>query len=435
MTIARGSVTMSSAGTDHLAAHPLVDGLTGLGQRLRRLDARRPWLFDAAVVAAVLLVFCAPDFVRHSDDRRDLQMLLYHPAPAGTLALQLGLVLPLFWRRRAPTAAFYTIAAVFVLQWSLGVLLRADVALVIAVYSLVLRVHPARLPWAGLTVAAALGLVAWRVSAVVSPWDALFFLYSAATAAAALGFAIRIRRAQLAALRDRAQRLEIERDQRSRLAAAAERTRVAREMHDIVGHSLSVIISLADGGSYAVGGNPQRGREALELIGDTGRQALAELRRVLGVLREETEAAELHPQPGIAEIGALCERIRAAGPDVVYRTAGDVDALDRGVQLTAYRIAQEALTNALRYAGPRTALDVGLAAGGERLQITVHDTGPQPPEHPPPPAAKPGHGLAGMRERAALYAGTVEAGPRPGGGWTVRATLDLTPLPAPEGRP
>ncbi|MFE9207596.1 sensor histidine kinase [Micromonospora sp. NPDC007230] len=430
---------MSSEGTEQLAAHPLVDRLAGLGQRLRRFDARRPWLFDAAVVAAVLLVFCIPDLVR-TDEGRELHVLLNRPPLAVMVALQLGLVLPLFWRRRAPTAAFYAIAAVFVLQWSLGVLLRADVALLIAIYSLVLRVHPARLLWAGLTVAAAMALVAWRASAVVTPWDALFFLYSAATAAAALGVAIRIRRAQLAALRDRAQRLEIERDQRSKLAAAAERTRVAREMHDIIGHSLSVIISLADGGAYAVGGNPQRGREALELIGDTGRGALAELRRVLGVLREDagnskdTEAVELHPQPGVAEISALCERIRVAGPDVVYRTAGNVDALDPGVQLTAYRIVQEALTNALRYAGPHTALDVGLTAADGRLQITVHDTGPQPPDRPPPPPAKPGHGLAGMRERAALYAGTVEAGPRLGGGWTVRAILDLTPLAALEGR-
>ncbi|WP_426502708.1 sensor histidine kinase [Dactylosporangium sp. McL0621] len=419
--------------TDHLAAHPLVDRLAGLGQWMRRLDARRPWRFDAAVVVAVLLVFGVPDLAHHDRDaeRPDLQLLLAHPPVAATIALQLGLVLPLFWRRRAPTATFYAVAAVFVAQWSVGVLLRADVALLIAVYSIVLRVHPARLPWAGLTVAAALGLVAWRVSGAVSPWDALFFLYAAATAAAALGVAIRIRRAQLAALRDRALRLEVERDQRSRLATATERTRVAREMHDIVGHSLSVIISLADGGAYAVEGNPPRGREALERIGETGRLALAELRRVLGVLREEREGVELHPQPGIAEIGALCERIRAAGPHVVYRTVGDVDALDRGVQLAAYRIVQEALTNALRYAGPGTRLDVAVARDGPRVDITVHDTGPQPPGGAPSRPGPTGHGLAGMRERAALYGGTVEAGPRPGGGWTVRATL----FPSVEGKP
>ncbi|MGI5239964.1 sensor histidine kinase [Dactylosporangium sp. CA-139066] len=424
---------MSNDSTDHLAAHPLVDRLAGLGQWVRRLDARRPWRFDAGVVVAVLLVFCVPDLVHHDAEREreQLQLLLVHPPPAATIALQAGLVLPLFWRRRAPTATFYAIAAVFVVQWSVGVLLRADVALLIAVYGIVLRVHPAGLPWAALTVAAALGLVAWRVSGAVSPWDALFFLYAAATAAAALGVAIRIRRAQLAALRDRALRLEIERDQRSRLAAATERTRVAREMHDIVGHSLSVIISLADGGAYAVEGNPPRGREALERIGDTGRLALAELRRVLGVLREESDAAELHPQPGVAEIGALCDRVRAAGPYVVYHTVGDLDALDRGVQLAAYRIVQEALTNALRYAGPSTRLEVAVARDGPCVDITVHDTGPQPAAEPPARPRAAGQGIAGMRERAALYGGTVEAGPRPGGGWTVRATL----FPSVEGKP
>jgi signal transduction histidine kinase len=423
---------MSTDRTDHLAASALVDRLAGLGQRLRRVDARRPWVFDAAVVAAVLVIFGVPDLVHRDDgDRPDLQLLLAHPPLAGTIALQLGLVLPLLWRRRAPTATFYAVAAVFVVQWYVGVLLRADVALLIAIYGLVLRGRPGRLPWAGLTVAGAMGQVAWRISGAVSPWDALFFLYSAATAAAALGFAIRIRRAQLAALRDRALRLEIERDQRSRLAAATERTRVAREMHDIVGHSLSVIISLADGGASAVTGNPPRGREALERIGDASRQALAELRRVLGALREEPGDVELHPQPGVADIGALCDRVRAAGPHVVYRTAGDVDALDRGVQLTTYRIVQEALTNALRYAGPRTRLDVAVAVDGPRLHITVHDTGPQPPGEAPPPPREAGQGLAGMRERAALYGGTVEAGPRPGGGWTMRATL----LPSAEGSP
>ncbi|MGI5186377.1 sensor histidine kinase [Dactylosporangium sp. CA-152071] len=421
---------MTIDSTDHLAAHPLVDRLAGLGQRMRWLDARRPWWFDAAAVAAVLLVFGVPDVVHHDGDgeRPELQLLLVHPPLAATVALQLGLVLPLFWRRRAPTATFYAVAAVFVVQWSVGVLLRADVALLIAVYSVVLRVHPARLPWAGLTVAATLGLVAWRVSGVVSPWDALFFLSAAVTAAAALGVAIRIRRAQLAGLRDRALRLEIERDQRSRLAAATERTRVAREMHDIVGHSLSVIISLADGGAYAVEGNPPRGREALERIGDTGRLALTELRRVLGVLRDASVAAELHPQPGVAEIGALCDQIRAAGPHVVYRTAGDVDALDRGVQLAVYRIVQEALTNALRYAGPSARLDVVVALEGARVDIIVRDNGPEGPQSVPGAA---GHGIAGMRERAALYGGTVEAGSRPGGGWTLRATL----IPGAEGKP
>jgi signal transduction histidine kinase len=119
-------------------------------------------------------------------------------------------------------------------------------------------------------------------------------------------------------------------------------------MHDIVGHHLSVMITLADAGGYAANVTPQRGTEALGLIAQTGRQALGELRRMLGVLREHTDTPQLSPQPGVADIAALCTRIRAAGPQILYRTTGDVDALDRGVQLTVYRIVQEALTNSLK---------------------------------------------------------------------------------------
>jgi signal transduction histidine kinase len=323
------------------------------------------------------------------------------------------------------------IAAVLFLQVALGVWLRADVALLIALYSLVLHGQLRRLPVACAVTAAALGLVALRLPSAVSVLDALFFLFSTITAAVALGLAVRIRRAQLAVLRDRATRLEIERDQRSKLAAAAERTRVAREMHDIVGHNLSVIITLADGGAYATDIAPERGKQALLLIGDTGRQALGELRRMLGVLREQTQtpaAPRLSPQPGIADIDALCARIRAAGPQVVYRTGGELDTLDRGVQLTVYRIAQEALTNALKHAGHDTRVELAVGVKDTRLHIDVHDTGRDGGTVPPGPSQEEGHGLAGMRERAALYNGTVTAGPASGGGWTVRATLDLTPL-------
>jgi signal transduction histidine kinase len=165
------------------------------------------------------------------------------------------------------------IAAVFALQWSLGVFLRADVALLVALYSATLHGRVRHLPWVGAAVAALVVQVAVRVSPLVSVWGALFFLISTAIAAAALGFALRIRRAQLANLRERAARLEVERDQRSRLATATERTRAAREMHDIIGHNLSVIISLADGGAYAAEAAPERSREALRLVGESGRQA------------------------------------------------------------------------------------------------------------------------------------------------------------------
>ncbi|UXY24376.1 sensor histidine kinase [Streptomyces cynarae] len=417
---------------------PLVARLGRAGQRLRHADRARPWVLDTAVVALVFLMFCLPDLLHtvgviggdgDGHGLRRFRLTFTRLPVAGMLALQAGLVLPLMWRRRAPAAAFSAVTAVFVLQWSLGAVLRADVALFVALYSLALHGRLRQLLWACAVTAGALSLVAARVSAAVSVWDALFFLLSTATAALALGLMIRIRRAQLAGLRDRAARLEIERDQRGRLAVAAERTRVAREMHDIVGHNLSVIITLADAGAYAAGAAPERGKEALHLIGDTGRQALGELRRVLGVLREAdgppTEP-ELSPQPGLTDIDALCEGVRAAGVEVVYRTAGDIDALDSGVQLTVYRIAQEALTNTLKHAGAGARANLAIVVQDTRLTMTVQDSGPSTPAGRPCAVNEEGHGLVGMRERAALYGGHVSAGPA-GAGWRVQVDLDLTP--------
>ncbi|WTQ95685.1 sensor histidine kinase [Streptomyces sp. NBC_00147] len=412
---------------------PLVARLGTGGERLRRADRARPWVLDTAVVVLVFLVCCLPDLLQGGagggDGPRRFRLAFVQLPTVGMLALQAGLVLPLLWRRRSPAVAFGAVTAVFVLQWSLGVALRADVALFVALYSLALHGRLRQLPWACAVMAGAVGLVAVRVSPAVSVWDALFFLLSTATAALALGLMIRIRRAQLAGLRDRAARLETERDQRGRLAVAAERTRVAREMHDIVGHNLSVIVTLADAGAYATEAAPERGREALHLIGDTGRQALGELRRLLGVLREadgpRTEP-ELSPQPGLADIDALCEGVRAAGLDVIYRTGGDVDALDSGVQLTVYRIVQEALTNTLKHAGADARANLAIVVEDTRLTITVQDSGPPAPAGRRGPANEEGHGLVGMRERAALYSGHISAGPA-GAGWTVRAALDLAP--------
>jgi len=421
-----------AAGPDPLPGHPLTAGLSRLGQRLREWDAGHRWALDAAVVLGMFVLFCLPDLI-HADGPPADHIAFLRLSVPEMLLFQAALLVPLWWRRRAPMVAFHVIAAVFLIQWYLNSLLRADIALFVALYSLVLYGRLGRLPWVIPALAVALGLVAQRVSVAVSIWDALFFLCSTATAAAALGFAVRIRRAQLAALRERAVRLEIERDQRSRLAAAAERTRVAREMHDIVGHSLSVIITLADGGSYAAQLAPERGREALNLIGDTGRRALAELRRVLGVLREQTDLPDLSPQPGFGDIDPLCDRIRAAGPQVEYHSAGDVAGLDLGVQLTAYRIVQEALTNALNHAGPQTRIDLTLRVDPSQVRILVRDSGP-PAGADRLVRAGEGHGLVGMRERAALYDGTVLAGPGPDGGWTVQATLSLLPLPIDGGR-
>ncbi|WP_374214731.1 sensor histidine kinase [Streptomyces sp. SKN60] len=421
---------------DPLWGHPPIARLVDAGRRLRRADRQRPWLLDTALVLAALLTFGLPDLLvgaSHGSVIRTAAIPLY-----GIVALQLGLLLPLLWRRSAPSAVFAAVFGVYLVETALDVSLHSNVALLIALYSLARHGRLKHLGFACAAVLAAIVLAAVRVTIPLSPLVALFFLCSAATAAVASGLGIRLCWAYLLGLKDRAARLEVERDQRSRLATAAERTRIAREMHDIVGHNLSVVITLADGGAHAATTAPEWSRQALQLIAGTSRQALGELRRTLAVLREETEyadgaadeeeAADLSPQPGIADLDALCERVRAAGPQVTYRTAGRPDALDPGVQLTVYRIAQEALTNTLKHAGTDTRAQLTITAADDaELHIRLEDTGPA--GGLPQPGGE-GHGIAGMRERAALYGGTVTAGPRPGGGWSVDAVLHTATVPA-----
>ncbi|MFD8912382.1 sensor histidine kinase [Streptomyces sp. NPDC059575] len=412
---------------------PLVARFSRAGQRLRRADRAHPWVLDAAVVMLVVAMFCVPDLLHGDGEKRGRFLLASTRLPMpGLLALQAGLVLPLLWRRRRPALAFGVIAAVFVLHWSLGTALRTDIALFVALYSVALRARTRQLPWACGITAGALVPAAVRVSDAVSVWVALFFLVSTATAAVALGLTVRIRRAQLVGLRERAARLEIERDQRSRLAAAAERARVARDMHDVVGHNLAVLITLADAGARLNGAARQPPPELLRLIAGTGRQALGELRRVLGVLGETSGARGDEPEPGprpcLADIDALCAGMRAAGLDIVHRTVGALDTLDGEVRLTAYRIAQEALANALKHAGPGARVKLVVAVTGARLAVRVQDSGPAHSMSGPRSPAyeegpyEEGHGLVGMRERTALYGGRFRAGPT-GRGWVVEAVL------------
>ncbi|MCW2141734.1 Histidine kinase [Actinoplanes cyaneus] len=240
------------------------------------------------------------------------------------------------------------------------------------------------------------------------------------------GLATRTRTAYLSALADRAAWLETERDQRARLAAAAERARVAREMHDLVGHHVSIIIGLADGGATLAGNRGETTAEPLRLIAATGRQALDDLRRVLGVLREETGDPQLSPQPGIADLERLLPSLRAAGLSVSYRTTGELHRLWPGLQLTVYRIVQESLTNTLKHAGAGAVATVTITAGQDAISVRVTDSGPADDTVARGPAGT-GHGIVGIRERAGLYGGTVTAGPDGRGGWTIDVTLDEEP--------
>jgi signal transduction histidine kinase len=236
------------------------------------------------------------------------------------------------------------------------------------------------------------------------------------------GDSVAYRRAHNAWLEERVRRAEAERDTKARLAAAAERSRIAREMHDIIAHNLAVIVGLADGGRYAAVRSPERSSQALGAIASTGREALSELRRLLGVLTgDDGRAADLAPQPGIADLEALLDRVRAAGLPVIAVMQGDPAGLSEGQQLTVYRIVQEALTNTLKHAGPAATAKVILDYADGAVDVQVTDTGLGAAAGSPD---GDGRGLHGMRERAAVYDGTLRVGPvLSGGGWRVAAHL------------
>ncbi|MFB7378640.1 sensor histidine kinase [Kitasatospora purpeofusca] len=344
--------------------------------------------------------------------------------PVLTVALTAALALPLLWRRRAPLAVFGAVVAAALVQWLLDIQLPADIAVLVALYTL--AAHSARRTTlaAGAVVEAGVLLACLRWApdgAFLTPFVAV----TAMTAAAAvLGMNVRTTRAYLAAVEERAAHLEREQEQQARLAVAEERARITREMHDIVTHNLSVMVALADAAGYARQRSPDRADAAMRQISETGRQALTDMRRSLGVLRADEPDAERHPLPGIAQLDALAEQMSAAGLPTGLEVEGDHDHLPATAQLTVYRLVQEALTNALKHtpAGTRATVRIRCSAG--TVTVDVADTGPRPPASAAAPSSS-GHGIPGMRERAAAYGGTLRAGPLPDGGWGVRTRLLL----------
>ena len=242
-----------------------------------------------------------------------------------------------------------------------------------------------------------------------------------------LGDSMRIRRAYLASVEERAARLERERDQQVQLAAAAERSRIARELHDIVAHSLSVMVAQADGATYTMARDPDRAEDAMRTVAATGREALTEMRRLLGVLRTSEPATDTAPQPGVEQVTELVDKVRDAGLSIELHLHGQPRALPAGMGLAAYRIVQEALTNTLKHAGPRAHAQVTIAYRDDVMEVSVEDDGPATVLVPDRCTGdrRPGQGLVGMRERAAVYGGRVAAHPNPDGGYRVDALLPI----------
>ncbi|MER5498985.1 histidine kinase [Streptomyces sp. NPDC002561] len=427
--------------------------LTGHIQRLlqhvRAFDRRRPMIWNG-LLAMAWVQFAVLDVT--SGGWRTVAL---DPNVSGTLVLAMSIAFsaPLLWRRTHPLAVLAFMAPVSLVNaWS-GAVVQAAHLQEIVVFNIALRLPARALAWAGTLVLAPL-----LAGAVQHPrsWDPLIVPHVwAFTLAALLGIVVRTRKEYTEALVDRAHRLELERDQQARLAAAAERTRIAREMHDIIGHNLSVITGLADGGAYAAAKSPERATQALEAIGTTSRQALTELRRLLGVLRDHPVEADRAPQPTLDDMAELLAGVRTAGLPVRLHTRGTPPPVPptAGRQLTVYRVVQEALTNTLKHGGtaPPPTAEVTLTYGAAELEVLITDTGrgtrpgtttstdtgtgtgtaTGPAGHD---RGNGGQGIAGMRERASLYDGTLETGPRPGPapapGWQVRLRLPLEDNPS-----
>ncbi|WP_447038777.1 sensor histidine kinase [Streptomyces sp. DSM 118878] len=386
-------------------------------QRARAFDRRRPLVWDLLVTA----FFVGAALIDANGGWRNNAPNTDVPDPLIQL-MSLGLSLPVLWRRRHPMVVLtLMVATALVNSWS-GAMLQAALIQMLVLFSIAMRLPLRTLGWAGLMMMAPLIVGAIRYPE--GSWDQQIIPNVWAYALVALlGIAVRSRQDYTQALVERARRLEVERDQQAQLATATERTRIAREMHDIIGHNLAVITGLADGGSYAAAKSPERAAQALEAIGSTSRQALSELRRLLDVLRDDVSAAaERSPQPALTDLSRLIDGVRAAGLPVRSTLHGHPDTVPAGCQLTVYRVVQEALTNTLKHGGPDATATVDISYADDGVTVEVTDTGRGGPELP---ADGRGRGLTGMRERTSLYHGTLEAGPlsRPAGGWRVHLHL------------
>lgn len=264
----------------------------------------------------------------------------------------------------------------------------------------------------------ALPLAAIEPGQPFSASDAAFIAVALAGPFAA-GQVIRRRHHQERRLRGRAALLEVERDLRAREAVAEERVRIARELHDVVAHAISVIVLQARGGRRRLPAGADESREALDAIEETAEDALAEMRRLLGMLRRPDDESELAPQPGLRDIDGLVANLRSAGLPVAVHVEGTPRELPRGLDVSAYRIVQEALTNALKHAGPATARVV-VRYSPTDLELEIVDDGAGSSN-----GGGSGHGLPGIRERVAMYGGELTAGRGESGGYAVRARLPL----------
>lgn len=412
---------------------------------------QRPGLVDAGLALLYAAVFLGLTMVQFGEKTFDLPLVARSGAP-GFLGIQPTFVLfsraaigfvavcavALAWWRARPEPAFLVIVGVAALQIAVREPISFwDIAMPIALFSA--AAYASRI-FARLALAVAIleyvGIWAMevdllgRLDRLPNPLDVLGTTRGATSAVLfallilvwAMGDQVRAARERLERDLERAAQAAREQEAHARLGALAERSRIARELHDVVAHGLSVMIVQADGALYAEADHPDAPRQALATIASTGRESLGEMRRLLGVLRDDPDAEQLAPQPELASLPALIDRFRASGLDVRYAEERANRPVPAAVGLTAYRVVQEALTNVLHHAGPtRVEVRVGIEADVLKLFV-VNDPGARPPRAA---GTSPGLGLVGMRERVGLLDGQIDAGPTPQGGFQVAVELPV----------
>jgi len=373
------------------------------------------------------VVVCAVWIVVDPDLSPTVQLL------AIPVSLALAVVVAL--RRRAPERMLLLAIATGLAQLALDVPTNpGDAAMLVAIYTCAATGErwSSRVALIGGLAAGPLSMIRWPPqSAYLTIWTKVlqtFFLTVIFALSWVVGDRLRTRRAYYAQLEERAARLHREREAQSKAAVAAERARIARELHDVVAHNVSVMVVQADGAAYVLDAAPDQAKQALATISTTGRQALAEMRRLLGLLRAGDDAGgEYVPQPGVDQLADLIDQVRGAGLPVRFEVAGDARPLSSGVELTAYRIVQEALTNVRKHGGAGASASVQLGFGDAALDLLIEDDGRGARHELYEQGGRDGmgQGLIGMRERIGMVGGTLAAGPRPGGGFRISAVLPL----------
>jgi signal transduction histidine kinase len=369
--------------------------------------ARRPLLLDVLLALAAATVCGLTD-------------ALGTARPSSAPVWDVLLALPLVVRRSRPARAGVLIAGVCLAQWRVGLPVPGDADVLVVLYSL--GAYERRRG----VLLAAIAIAELGVVMAVTRWGASTNqLLSGATVTGTVtaswvaGIYASMRRAYVASMQERAETAERDRDSRAQVAVAAERARLAREMHDVIAHSLSVMITLND--AAAAIEPSQRARDTISQASEVGRQALSEMQRMLGVLRNG-EATTYDPQPGLGDLPALVSMVRSAGLTIELVATGDLANVTPTAQLALYRIVQESLTNVLKHARNVERVVVEVARHGHRMDLRIDNDGSHVAALVESP---PGHGLSGMNERAKLFDGEISAKPRADGGWSVRARLEL----------